>query len=619
MSDINYYGYGKQYYGANLNPGAIVDVARYWDAITPVIHDIAQGYRGTYDISTLETFASLVLALRGWVSSESGDYNTWAQDLASKDANFQGMAAAVILQRIESDRDALADWFDQLGEHGQPLDLALSDAAAKGRAMGTALQATHAEFALFGIFANLNRTVLAIEKAIYDWLVTSGLIHGVPGYQLDNVYKTGGPTSGGTMNIPLLGAETMVEWTITQALTKAQLGYPVNATVDLTTQAGWTAINDNLTALLNKDLDDLDAAFRLAIGPYNDALVVLNKALNPLTDPPASTAGSGTSGGGVAGLDPTLTDPRLQDVPGDGSGTVPDASSLGLGDGSATAPGASSLGLGDGSGNAGLPTTLTPDGGSTSSLGPNDALSSGNPGVALPATLPGVGGSGATSALGGADGTKLGSLGQLLNPDGTPVLGPNGELLGANGKPLTDAAGNLLGADGKPLSGIGGTLSSGLRDSTTPTAGTLGDGNGGSGQGTSGGASSGSNFGGEPPTTTSSAGGMPYMPPMGGMGGNQGKKERERQTWINEDEAVWGTSTAAGFGVIGRCNDEEESAIEDLGMPHRPGQVPGWKRRTTSRSTTRPTTHASTQPAEPSTDDPDIDVDIEAHTGTPTQ
>ncbi|MGV9315432.1 AAWKG family protein [Streptomyces sp. NPDC003691] len=58
------------------------------------------------------------------------------------------------------------------------------------------------------------------------------------------------------------------------------------------------------------------------------------------------------------------------------------------------------------------------------------------------------------------------------------------------------------------------------------------------------------------PATTS--GMMPMMPPpmggMGGMGGGQGgqSEERERATWVSEDEDVWGTDEGGVAGVIGR-------------------------------------------------------------------
>jgi hypothetical protein len=56
--------------------------------------------------------------------------------------------------------------------------------------------------------------------------------------------------------------------------------------------------------------------------------------------------------------------------------------------------------------------------------------------------------------------------------------------------------------------------------------------------------------------------GMPFYPPMGGMGGMGNRpnnnEERERQTWLTEDEAVWGTRVGAVGSVIGRPEDADE-------------------------------------------------------------
>ncbi|MER6999912.1 hypothetical protein [Streptomyces sp. NPDC000410] len=48
--------------------------------------------------------------------------------------------------------------------------------------------------------------------------------------------------------------------------------------------------------------------------------------------------------------------------------------------------------------------------------------------------------------------------------------------------------------------------------------------------------------------------GMPFMPPMGGMGGGvppQQNRDEERVTWLTEEEEVWGAEPEAGIGVIG--------------------------------------------------------------------
>jgi hypothetical protein len=50
------------------------------------------------------------------------------------------------------------------------------------------------------------------------------------------------------------------------------------------------------------------------------------------------------------------------------------------------------------------------------------------------------------------------------------------------------------------------------------------------------------------------SGGEPMIPPMGGMGGGGagGGQDRQRTTWLAEDEEVWGTESGAVSGVIGR-------------------------------------------------------------------
>jgi hypothetical protein len=45
---------------------------------------------------------------------------------------------------------------------------------------------------------------------------------------------------------------------------------------------------------------------------------------------------------------------------------------------------------------------------------------------------------------------------------------------------------------------------------------------------------------------------------MGGPGMGGGGQERERSTWLAEDEAVWGTDPGVGRGVLGRQVDEED-------------------------------------------------------------
>ncbi|WMX43816.1 hypothetical protein RGF97_01580 [Streptomyces roseicoloratus] len=61
----------------------------------------------------------------------------------------------------------------------------------------------------------------------------------------------------------------------------------------------------------------------------------------------------------------------------------------------------------------------------------------------------------------------------------------------------------------------------------------------------------------QPHTMSSGAPMMPYMGGgmgggMGGAGGNTQSDERERSTWVSEDEETWGTDGAGVSGAIGR-------------------------------------------------------------------
>ncbi|WP_256790242.1 hypothetical protein [Frankia sp. AvcI1] len=80
------------------------------------------------------------------------------------------------------------------------------------------------------------------------------------------------------------------------------------------------------------------------------------------------------------------------------------------------------------------------------------------------------------------------------------------------------------------------------------------------------------------------SGGMPFMPMggMGGLGGGQGQqpKERQRNTWLTEDEEVWGTDPECAPAVVGR-GDSPADAESD--RPAGPTPVPP----TPDRSRTR--------------------------------
>lgn len=80
-------------------------------------------------------------------------------------------------------------------------------------------------------------------------------------------------------------------------------------------------------------------------------------------------------------------------------------------------------------------------------------------------------------------------------------------------------------------------------------------------------------------------GGMPFMPPMGGApgAGGQQDRDRERTTWLAEDEDVWGTDPDCAPAVIGRSTVSPETRpAPDRAAPARTParQAPGTTQRT---------------------------------------
>jgi hypothetical protein len=148
---------------------------------------------------------------------------------------------------------------------------------------------------------------------------------------------------------------------------------------------------------------------------------------------------------------------------------------------------------------------------------------------------------------------------------------------GVGGHPLAgfDSHGHPLpGSGGGAGAGVhGSAAASGLEfgSSSGTTAPVGGSGTGGSGRDGAPGFGPGA-FGLPPLSGTqlsgpAGAGGMPMMPPMmGGMGGAGGndQKERERTTWLSEDEEVWGVNQPAGMSVVGRPDEDDYDIDESL-------------------------------------------------------
>jgi hypothetical protein len=269
-----------------------------------------------------------------------------------------------------------------------------------------------------------------------------------------------------------------------------------------------------------------------------------------LDGPPADGGAGGGGGGFVPGFVP----------PGGGVGGGGD----GAGGGSSVGPG------GDGSFNepgGGNGVITPPDGGGSggSELPPG----AGNSRTTLPPGADGGGsgaGGGASGGFGSDPGKGFGSGAGV----GAGAGGGSGAGGGVGGGPggLGDGfggAGGGLGGAGGGLGGAGGGLGGGLGGGVGGVGLGGGSGSGGltglptqlSGGSPGAGGAPGSSGGGE--------GGVPFFPPMmGGQGaGGDKPQERERQTWLSEDEEIWGTRVDVGSGVIGRL-DEEEFDVEEV-------------------------------------------------------
>ncbi|MEU5692063.1 hypothetical protein [Actinosynnema sp. NPDC020468] len=203
----------------------------------------------------------------------------------------------------------------------------------------------------------------------------------------------------------------------------------------------------------------------------------------------------------------------------------------------------------------------------------------------------------------GPDGTVLGPDGKpVLDPTGRPIVVPpgsrvnhDGEIVGPKGEKLTEkdrlsrADPTTPGVDreselDKYLASLRGpgapslpTLLTPLSPSaSTPSGGSLNLGSGYTGTTSPSGTSPGATTP-APPTpktvpteggpsllkgggtgngTGNGQGGVPFYPPTAGGGGtggaDQNKGERDRTTWLAEDEETWGTDPRVGPSVLGR-------------------------------------------------------------------
>jgi hypothetical protein len=171
-----------------------------------------------------------------------------------------------------------------------------------------------------------------------------------------------------------------------------------------------------------------------------------------------------------------------------------------------------------------------------------------------------------SAGVGNPAATLTGPYSALGKQGLTATLGGDG---GGGASGLSAALGGGIGAaGGLSLHGHGGA---------SAVASAPGLGGGASGAGASGSFGSSSAVG---PATSSGSGssGVPFFPPMagsGGMGMGNQQQERERTTWLAEDEDVWGTEPQVGPAVLGRdffsADDDADDEFDEatIALPAR--------------------------------------------------
>ncbi|RKN41120.1 WXG100 family type VII secretion target [Micromonospora endolithica] len=286
-----------------------------------------------------------------------------------------------------------------------------------------------------------------------------------------------------------------------------------------------------------------------------------------------SLGGGAPSTGGIGGGVPSVTAGGLPGTgsgagAGLGSGVHPDLSSggYGTGGGSGYVPSTGSLGGGNGYGGTGASLAEDYGSGLAGAAAPTTGLGGGFGGGGLSGGgVPGAGG-GLGGGLGGAGGAGLagagggmipggGALGRPVSPTLPPMMGGGmagaGRGGGGRGGGALGGAGKLGAGGGGLVPGVGGVAGAGAGAgrgsgrSGALGAGAAGARGGGAGVGGAGGSGAGARGAGG---AARGAAGVAGMGPMGGAGYRE--DQTPRNTWLEEDEDVWGADGDAAPGVL---------------------------------------------------------------------
>ena len=578
------------YYAAKVNTDALTAWTTAVGDISAVIGEINSGNYGTMNANSLNELMTMVNTLDRWFKTRSSEFHKFNTDLDSKDSGFKGTAAFVISDRLKHYGDALVDLDHQMTtKNGVGVPNAVTDAYYALQHYG------HRMFYTWDAVANY---LSDFPRAHVAWWQN----------RIDDYVNTPGLFTGGGFHTSKYYQDRL-----------AQFPMPDGTLGNLGSKPTWDAMNLDITTRLKSEIKtyldtpaaDIMRELRTAYEGSASAIIALvaptmlptvlpqddKNGNNPPPDtntppPPLNDSGNTPPPGGDPNTNtPPPGGPDLANTPPPGG--LPNLTNTpplgGLPNLTNTPPPGDPANMG----NSRFPNVSPfispplPKGPNSTnqplSKGPsftNQPLSKG-PNFAnqplpkgLDGGLPGAKGGGPVDQARSSSGLHIPAL---KAPPGSPFAGVPGadpSAAGANTGGLGANTG-ALGANTSGLDGTGGLPGSAL---TGTPGGTPGDGQGN--------------------------GGVPFFPPMmGGMGGMGGAgerpQERERQTWLAEDESVWGTDVAAGSGVIGRLEDEDGS--EEILIASLPGQerlhpAIHRRRRRTEESEKRSAAHAGELP-----------------------
>jgi len=567
------------FYAAKVNTEALKNWTNAVGAINAVISQVEDGNYGQMNTHTMTDLGMLVHLLEVWLRETSAEFRKYATNLSRRDSAFRGTAAFVIADRLKHYGDGLDDLHTQMTtKNGVGVPTAVANAELALHRFGQDMAAKWRPVADYlGDFPRAH---------IYWWLQRVDEFVNQPGMWRGGGFHTDGYYKGKLAQFPM----------------------PTGGTADLTQPATWDAMNADITNRLKTEIQGyldrpaVDLMTRLRT-VYEESAGAINALVAPVMPPtviPQPEGGGGPppnsgnlppppkSDSGDLPPPPKIDSGDLPPPPKSDSGDLPppkgaaDFGDLppprGAADLGYPPPGGSAdrgaggagpgIGLGNGLGvvpPAGLATG--PGGRPPSDKLPGPAANGLSPGLgALPTTGRLPGGMPQGRANGGRASDKPLSSSGLHIPELAP---PPGAASGLSTSGLSGLGGGP-GGPGSGLTGVG--AGSGVGSGSGVGGGPAGTGAGLGLAGLSGGSPGASGAAGAP-GSESGVGGVPFFPPMmGGAGAGAGEKpqERERQTWLSEDEAVWGTAVDAGSGVIGRLEDDDSA--DEMLATSLPGQ-----------------------------------------------